>query len=603
MKERKEKKKNGKKEKRVKKTLIGGQALMEGVLMRGRTAEAMAVRTPDGGVALQTRRLPSKGGWYRRVPILRGVVSFVISLVGGMKALFASAKVSGEEDETPGGGAMFFAAFLGVVLAVGLFILLPSFLTSLIERAVKLTPLVSGLIEGGIRILLFIGYLLLVSRMKDIRRTFMYHGAEHRTINCYEKGMEMTVENVQKCSTRHNRCGTTFLFLVVIISILTFALTNWLLSLTGLEIMSNAFIRMGVRLALLPIVAGVSYEVLRFLAWLPDNAFVNILRAPGLALQRLTTYPPDDGMAEVALKSFLAVLEMDENPEIREVKFFEQPFEEVKAELTEKLSAANIDSKEFDYILADILGLKREQLFKVTKLSADDCRKLKTMVARRCDGEPLDYVLGHTEFYGVDIIVKRGVLCPRPETELLVERAVKYADGRPLKMLDLCTGSGCIAAALKNSGADVIASDADDTAIKIARENLDKLGVKVVKSDMLENIEGKFDVIVTNPPYIKSGDMLSLPKEVKCEPKIALDGGEDGLKFYRRIADGLNKSLKDGGALFAEIGYDIGGGVYEIFKDMFESAAVEKDYSGLDRFLICTGYKGGENNQIGEKQE
>lgn len=595
MKEKKDKKKQP-----VKKTLIGGQALMEGVLMRGKTAEAMAVRTPDGGIALQTRRLSKKGGWYRHVPILRGVVSFVISLVSGMKSLFASAKVSGEEEETPGGGAMFFAAFVGVLLAVGLFILLPSFLTSLIEKAVALSPLVSGLIEGGIRIVLFIGYLLLVSCLKDIRRTFMYHGAEHRTINCYEKGLDMTVENVQKCSTRHNRCGTTFLFLVVIISILTFALTNWLLSLTGLEIMDNAFVKMGVRLALLPIVAGVSYEVLRFLAWLPDNWFVNALRAPGLALQRLTTYPPDDSMAEVALKSFLAVLEMDENPDVKEVKFFERPFEELKKELTEKLAAAGKDTKDFDCILADILGLKRGQLFKVTKLSADDCRKLTNCVRRRASGEPLDYVLGHTEFFGVDLKVGRGVLCPRPETELLVEKAVEYLNGRNLKTLDLCTGRGCIAAALKSRGANVFASDIDDAALKTARENLTKLGVEVIKSDMLDGVGGGYELIVSNPPYIKSKDLASLSEEVKNEPLVALDGGEDGLDFYLKIADGLKGVLANGGALFMEIGYDIGESAAEIFRPLFESVRLEKDYSDLDRFLICTGYVGGEKKEIGE---
>lgn len=591
------KKEKEKKKKNVRKTLIGGQALMEGVLMRGATAEAMAVRTEDGEIVLQTRRLSTKGSWYKHVPILRGVVSFVISLVSGMKSLFASAKVIGSEEETPGGGAMFFAGFLGVVLAVGLFVLLPSFLTSLIEKAVALSPLLSGLIEGGIRLLLFIGYLLLVSRLKDIRRTFMYHGAEHRTINCYEKGLDMTVENVQKCSTRHNRCGTTFLFLVVVISILVFALTNWLLSLTGLEIMGNSLVRMGVRLALLPIVAGVSYEILRFLAWLPDNLFVNILRAPGLALQRLTTYPPDDSMAEVALKSFLAVLEMDSDPLVAPVGFFERPFGEVKKELTEKLSAAGIDTKEFDYILGDILGLKRGQLFKVEKLAPNDCRKLINGVNRRVQREPLDYILGHTEFFGVDIKVDFGVLCPRPETELLVEKAVAYMDNRPLKTLDLCTGSGCIAAALKSRGALVTASDIDDTALKIARENLEKLGVEVVKSDMLESVGGGYELIVSNPPYIKSGDIDSLPEEVGYEPLIALDGGEDGLDFYRKIARGLEKTLVNGGALFMEIGYDIGAGAEEIFKPLFDSVTVEKDYAGLDRFAVCIGFKGGEKTE------
>ncbi|MDE7395726.1 MAG: DUF1385 domain-containing protein, partial [Clostridiales bacterium] len=217
-----------KKDKPCKRSMIGGQALMEGVMMRGKHSMAMAVRAPDGSIMLETTRL--KGArWYNKVPIVRGVVSFVQSLISGVTTLMRSAEVSSPDEETPGKGWMAFAVVLGVVLAVGLFILLPSFLNTLLfEKAIKLEAhfgkktaiLLSSLFEGVLRILIFVLYLFIVSRMRDIRRTFMYHGAEHRTINCYEKGYDMTVEIVQKCSTRHNRCGTTFLFFVMIVSIL-----------------------------------------------------------------------------------------------------------------------------------------------------------------------------------------------------------------------------------------------------------------------------------------------------------------------------------------------------------------------------------------------
>ena len=594
MSDKKTKKENKTKQKKERVSLIGGQALMEGVLMRGKTSEAMAVRAPDGEIALQTRRLPTKGQWYKKVPVVRGVVAFAVSLISGMSALMQSAKISGEEDETPGGGAMAIAVLLGIVLAVGLFILLPSFLTSLIEKAVTLWAWLSGLIEGVIRIIIFVLYLLIVSRMKDIRRTFMYHGAEHRTINCYEKGLDMTVENVQKCSTRHNRCGTTFLFLVVVISILVFALTNWLLSLTGLRIMGNMFVRMGVRILLLPIVAGVSYEVLRLLAALPDNAFTNALRAPGLALQRLTTYPPDDAMAQVALKSFLAVLEMDGNENIKPVKFFERDIETVGAEFKQMLEQNGIDKREYDWMLAEVIGLKKGQRFEITRLAPDDYVKLKGYVKRRSAGEPLDYILGHTEFCGNDIKVTNAVLCPRPETELLAERAVKYIGDRQLRVLDLCTGSGCIARALANTKASVTASDVSSAALEIARANLAGTGATVAESDMFAELDGKFDLIVTNPPYIKSADVAALSDTVKYEPELALDGGGDGLKFYRIIADNLDNYLADGGALMAEIGFDIGDAVKSLFADKFQSVTVEKDYASLDRFLIALGKKTGE---------
>lgn len=588
-----EKKKKAK-EKKVRRTLIGGQALMEGVMMRGKSAMAMAVRTPDGDIELETKRLKGKGAWYKKVPIVRGVVAFVSSLVTGMSTLLKSAEVSGEEDETPSGGMMAIAVILGVVLAVGLFILLPSFLTSLLERFIQnMHPLLSGLIEGVLRILIFVLYLFIVSRLKDIKRTFMYHGAEHRTINCYEKGMDMTVENVQKCSTKHNRCGTTFLFFVVVLSILVFALTNFLLSLTGLEIMSSWYMRLLVRLALLPIVAGLSYELLRGLAALPDNTFTNILRAPGLALQRLTTYPPDDDMAEVALKSFLAVLKMDEDESIPEQTFFEHPYEDVKRELKQKLAEAGKPEADFDYMLGDILGLKRGQLFDVKKLAADDYRKLRKNVSRRIDGEPLDYILGYSEFMGERITVNESVLCPRPETELLVERALKMIGEDSPKALDLCTGSGCIAKALSKTNAAISASDFDDKALEVARKNLEGAGVEVVKSDMLSAFENAgFDLIVSNPPYIKSADMESLEDEVKREPSIALDGGEDGLEYYRRISSGIKAgALKTGGTLMLEIGYDIGNEVKALFEQQFESVSVEKDYGGNNRMVICENFK------------
>lgn len=316
-------------EKETRRTAIGGQALMEGVMMRGRTAMAMAVRDDAGEIRLETVRLKPRR-WYSRIPIVRGVVAFVASLVSGVSTLMKSAEVSTPDEEMPGKGAMTIAMLVGILLAVGLFILLPSCITWLFERFCGLhNILYISLIEGGARLTIFVLYLLLVASMRDIRRTFMYHGAEHRTINCYEKGLEMTVENVQTCSTRHNRCGTTFLFFVMVVSIIVFALTNWAFSYLG-DWSANVFVRIGLRLALLPFVAGVSYELLRALAALPDNIFTNILRAPGLALQRLTTFPPEDEMVEVALKSFLTVLAMDADEKIETVSFDKIPATEFR---------------------------------------------------------------------------------------------------------------------------------------------------------------------------------------------------------------------------------------------------------------------------------
>lgn len=574
------------KEKKVRRTLIGGQALMEGVMMRGRTAMAMAVRDDAGEIRLETERL--KGArWYNKVPVIRGVAAFVSSLVTGVSTLMKSAEVSTPDEEMPGKGAMTFAVVLGVVLAVGLFILLPSGVTWVFERFCGLENILAiSLIEGLVRLAIFIGYLLLVSRMRDIRRTFMYHGAEHRTINCYEKGLEMTVENVQKCSTRHNRCGTTFLFFVMVVSIVVFALTNWIFSFFG-SWSANVFVRILLRLALLPLVAGLSYELLRGLALMPDNAFTNVLRAPGLALQRLTTYPPEDEMAEVALKSFLAVLEMDENPQIETVTFDKIPVAVLREGIAARLPET-AEACEVDWIVSEVTGIKRSALSGIKSVSVKVRDRAYAMAGQRRAGEPLDYITGHTDFYGIHIKVGPGVLIPRPETELLAERAVnevnkRTAGGAPCAVLDLCTGSGCIARVLaEKTSAAVTAADVSEEALFFARDNLAGRA-EVVPSDMFAALSGRtYDVIVCNPPYIATAELPTLAEEVRREPQIALDGGADGLDFYRRLAAEAPAHLSDGGALLMEIGYDQG----ERVPALFGGGEVYKDYAGHDRIVI-----------------
>ncbi|MCI8413701.1 MAG: peptide chain release factor N(5)-glutamine methyltransferase [Clostridia bacterium] len=582
-------------------TRIGGQALMEGVMMRGSASMAMAVRAPDGSIMLETERLKGRK-WYNKVPIVRGVVSFVSSLIGGMRTLMRSAEISSPEEETPGKGWMAFAVILGVVLAVGLFILLPGFLNDLIlGRLVKLGEhvgpktkiLLESLFEGVLRILIFVLYLFIVSRMRDIRRTFMYHGAEHRTINCYEKGYEMTVENVQKCSTRHNRCGTTFLFFVMIVSILVFALVRWALSYIPLGAGSwsdNRWILTAARLVMLPLVAGLSFELLQGLAKLPDNGFTNILRAPGLALQRLTTYPPADEMAEVALKSFLAVLAMDEDPAIQPVRFGEHRIPDVRRELRTGLVAYGLDEREADaetdWILCHAATVRRNELASMRLLPHAAYGTAVQILSRRISGEPLDYILGESEFFGNKIKVTTSVLIPRMETEVLADEAIRRIGERELSVLDLCTGSGCIALAVaKNTRACVTASDLSDSALAVARENLAGTDVKTVQSDLFASVEGTFDMIVSNPPYIRSAEIPALASEVRCQPAIALDGGADGMAIYRRIESEYREKLNEGGILLMEIGHDQAEEIRNLF-GAHATVEIIKDLDGNNRVAV-----------------
>lgn len=571
---------------KTRRTFIGGQALLEGVMMRGKTSVALAVRAPDGEIELSTERI-KPAGKAARIPIVRGVVSFVSSMVVGIRSLLKSAEVSAPDDETPSKGSTVFAVVLGVVLALGLFIGLPFLVKYLIEKYADYHNLVVlSVVEGGLRLIIFVVYLALIRLMSDIKRTFMYHGAEHRTINCYERNMPLTVENVQKCSTKHNRCGTTFIFFVVVFAIIVYALLNWLFSYlsTYAAVFSNGLFALAVRLLLLPLIAGLSYELLRGLAMLPDNKFTDFIRAPGLALQKLSTCIPDDDMAEVAIAAFDAVLRLDENPALPTIDFYERDPRDVRKKLAEKLAD---DPQDADWILCDILGVNRSALGGVEKMSAEQAKKAFAYADRLIAGEPLDYVLGNGEFCGIKLNVDSRVLVPRFETEVLALTVVEMIGDRAPRVLDLCTGSGCIAAVLaRDTVAEIVASDISEDALEVAKSNLDGKNVTLVRSDMFENIDGKFDFIVSNPPYIRSDEIDGLQKQVTCQPRAALDGGKDGLDFYRIIAEKAGDYLNPGGVIAVEVGYDQAERVSELLGAIGRCRIV-RDLDGKDRIVIC----------------
>ncbi|MCM1368079.1 MAG: peptide chain release factor N(5)-glutamine methyltransferase [Roseburia sp.] len=572
--------------KKQRRTLIGGQALLEGVMMRGKTSVAMAVRAPDGEIELKTERLKERSK-ATKVPVVRGVISFISSLTVGMSAMLKSAEISSPDDETPSKTSTTIAVILGVVLAVGLFIVIPWFVGWSIKRWTSFDNVaVISVIEGVTRLVIFILYLALVRLMSDIKRTFMYHGAEHRTINCYERGLPLTVENVQSCSTKHNRCGTTFLFFVVVFAILIYALLNWVFTLfKGYEFLfDNFFFTLAIRLLLLPVIAGLSFELLRGLAMLPDNKFTNAIRAPGLALQKLSTCIPDDDMAEVAIAAFNAVLELDADPQKDTIDFYERDLAAERAKLAARLPD---DPQDADWIYCELLSKTRAELATVGRVKIGIVKKANEYADRLLTGEPLDYILGNSDFCGVKIKVDSRVLIPRFETEVLATTALDFVRDRDVRVLDLCTGSGCIAAVLaRKTCAQIVASDISDKALEVAEANLKGLGVETVKSDMFDGIKGKFDLIVTNPPYVRTFDIDGLQPQVTAQPRIALDGGEDGLRFYRIIADNADRFLNDGGAIMAEVGYDQASAVSALFEKIGKCRVV-KDLDGKDRIVVC----------------
>lgn len=587
-----------------KKTNIGGQAVIEGVMMRGKKGMAIAVRDAEGNIRLETKRLKSSKGKAARIPVVRGVVNFISMLAMGVDTLMRSAAVFGEGEPSKFEkwvakklkinimtAVLAVSLLLGIGLAVALFILLPTFLTDMIYLLFDISKnehaVLYSVIVGVFKVIILICYVLSVSFIKDIRRTFMYHGAEHKTIKCYESGEELTVQNIQKHSTLHNRCGTTFLFYVIFLSVIVFIALQAIFT---FSIIDNYFLQVGIRILAIPLVAGLAYEMLRFLAKY-DLKILLPLKLPGLALQKITTKEPDDDMVEVALTAFNATLKLEEDDTAPEVNF-DSPRKtgDVMGELVNMFNGGGVKEARAnaEFIIAHVLKVERGGIFAFDNISFEDYRKIKSLAKQRAEGKPLQYVLGEVVFYGCRIKLTPDVLIPRFETELLADTAARFIKPGG-SVLDLCTGSGCIAVSLqKKTGCKMTAADISEKAIETAKKNaeLNSASVEFIVSDMFDNLKGrKFDVIISNPPYIKSGDIEKLEKEVKdYEPVSALDGGEDGLKYYKIIAGSAPQYLNDGGRIFIELEASNAEKIKELF-DGFDGVEIHNDLDGAQRIL------------------
>jgi release factor-specific protein-(glutamine-N5) methyltransferase len=595
------------------KTKIGGQAVIEGVMMRGNGVMATAVRDPSNTIQIESSRFVplSKRSFLCRLPILRGVISFAVSMFTGMKTLNRASEVFGDLTNTEPSRfekwlsektkidlmsiVTFIGVVLGVVLAVGLFILLPNWITDGIYSVVNLDTIkseigktiVRNLTSGIIRIIIFVLYIWLCSAMKDIRRLFSYHGAEHKTISCYEHGLPLTVENARSMKKVHDRCGTTFMVLVMVISIIFFSFFGW----------QELWLRILIRIAGIPIVAGISYEVLMLFAKF-DNPLARILKAPGLLLQKLTTREPDDSMLEVAIAAFETVLKMEADSEFPISHFVTNVNIKIVDDKLKKI-LGNLYADESRHILMSIAKAKTSGELRDKRITNEQAERAIAVAKERAMGKPLQYALGETCFYGNTIKTDNRALIPRAETELLTEQAIiSISKNENASVLDLCTGSGAIAITIaKQANCSVIGSDISNAALSLAKENaaLNEANVTFIESDMFSNIDGRFDVIVSNPPYIPTQDILNIDASVRdFEPHIALDGGMDGLDFYRKISNEYKQYLKADGILMLEVGVGQCDDVIAIFG---ESANIVSDYNTppINRVLVFKP-----NNEIGE---
>ena len=626
----------------AKPTKIGGQAVMEGVMMRGADKQALAVRLPNGDIKLEIEdiKTPSK---VTKIPFIRGIVSFFSSLISGMKTLMRSSEIleeamPEEEIEDPSkfdqwlenkfSPKTVWNVMIGISVAISLlitivvFVIMPTYSVNLLKHVTKNTIMLN-LAEGILRLAIFVLYVLAISKMIDVKRLFQYHGAEHETIHCFENGLELTPANAKEFYTLHPRCGTSFLMFVMIISLVLFSFLGW----------PNLAWRIISRLLLMPVIAGLSYELLRW-AGRSDSALVKVLSWPGLMMQKLTTREPDEEQLEVAIASLKAVLgELEPGVISKQDEDVSDDLDEVVEEVELNSIFDNLDDKRYsedvtmvknlvragraklqeadisnpngdaDDIFCYVTGFTHNEI--ITRdtelLDSSDVEAYRERIDQRAAGVPLQYITKVQEFMGLPFCVNENVLIPRLDTEVLVEQVLGIISGMELEnpdVLDMCTGSGAIGISIASlaPGARVKLADISEKALEVARKNaeindvLDR--VSFALGNMFSSLDGdeKFDLIVSNPPYIKSEIIETLDPEVKDhEPRLALDGGEDGLDAYKVIANNAASHLKEGGVLALEIGYDQGEAVSFLLErtHYYKPAAIIKDLAGMNRVVIA----------------
>ena len=580
----------------MKSSNIGGQAVLEGIMMKNRETYSVAVRKPDGEIEVDIQEYKGVLPWKapQKIPFIRGIFNFVDSLVLGMKTLTYSASFFEDEEEeilTEDEARkqekkekliMNLTVVVSVLIAVGIFMVLPYYLSSIIEKHTS-SHLVMTVLEGVIRVAIFLIYIVLISRTKDIKRTFMYHGAEHKCINCIEHGLELNVENVRKSSKQHKRCGTSFLFFVMIVSIIVcFFITA-----------KSQIVRVLLRIALLPLIAGISYELIR----VAGNSSVLLEDMAGGEPEAMRTESDKrtgyktDCSDSISLKNAYK-----EGKEIL-----------AKAGITE----ADLDAW---YLLEFVTGITKARYYMDPDQSMDPeaWKKYKEYLEKRRNHIPLQHITGSQEFMGLEFLVNEHVLIPRQDTEVLVEEALEimkqeiFRSKGCLQLLDMCTGSGCILLSVmhyaEQEGIFIEGTGVDfsEQALMVAQKNekhlrstkKDEKGkVNWILSDLFENVSETYDMILSNPPYIRTAEIEKLQDEVKLhDPFSALDGKEDGLYFYRKIVTDAKQFLKTGGILAFEIGYDQGKEVSDLMKKAgYDKVFVKKDLAGLDR-IVCGVY-------------
>ena len=566
---------------------VGGMALFNGLMLRNKKREAVGKVDDNKNIHVEinsiNKNIDEDKFTIYDVPIIRGIISMKNMIATSVPYVLKSSQdvlnKSSKENIYIGKFELVSAYLIAITVILVLFAAIPNFISTFL--AVNIRNLSQAIIQTSA----FIIYLLLLAKVDSLKTLFEYHGAEHKVANAYEKleKRDITIENVKKQSRFHARCGGNFVvYLFFLILFITFIIpSNNLIFKTILQVM------------LLPFLAGFSYELVMYTEYLPN--FLKFLAYPAMSIQLITTKEPSDDKIELAIYTLFGCINGENQVSIS--KFVKDYL------LYNKSIKKDFNIKEALNIFSSIKNIDVNDIFiNMDGIMLDYNEQIKAnMMLNKLykDNIPMAYIIGKVNFYNEQYIVNQDVLIPRVDSEILVEKAIEYINNENLNtMLDMCTGSGCIGISItKNSKIKYTTLiDISKEALEIANKNiiLNKVDKKcsTIHSDLfssLNNSNIKYDIIVSNPPYIPTKDINGLDASVKKEPTIALDGGKDGMDFYRKILKQALNHLNNNAVLIFEIGYDELEKFKEIINRYAEYKVVEslKDFGGNDRVVVC----------------
>ena len=558
--------------KKNKKIKTGGVALADGIIFLSERRQAVVERKNNRIVGKTTTIVKSKE-FVSKIPILRGIVNLRNQLAGATGKFSASIN----DGEVLSGKAIIISYILIIICMIAIPIAISAAFASQYRNLVQLIGII---VEISI-------YAILLLTNKSMNQVYKYHGAEHKAVNAYEKCKsidELTLENIKKSSRIHKRCGGNLVMYVIFFILLSvmFPINNLFFKWLAMSIFAIVSI-------------GLSYEIIALFSLLPKP--LDIINYPACIIQLITTKEPTDDMLEIAKIGIIASVREKDKSVVEIVK-----------EIKEKYN--KIDTQDIYSIIESVLNRERNDIIlnkESYTISLDKELDIKYIVDKYINEDyPLQYLTHKQYFYNEEYYVDENVLIPRPDTEILVEKAIEYINSEEniKSIIDLCTGSGAIGISIAKNvekAINVELVDISHGALNVANRNITKNNVQekvhTLYSDLLtckiadikENEDDKVDMIVSNPPYIKSKDMASLDKNVLKEPHLALDGGEDGMMFYNKIVEQAKLVLNENGLLIFEIGYDELEQMRNLIYNNQEFKIIEevKDYGGNDRVVIC----------------